>query len=486
MFPFFKRRSTDQGWLAWPTASALGRRRVLLLTPRQFEREVACERVRSTRRSIPFCVLQIELIAASALRPEVSSEDDSSVFSEGVFGRTRRMTLLKKQSRKLVDLLHHNLRMTDEKGVLSASRYGVLLVDTPEMGGRAVLDRFTALTRHAGLSVRLSLQVHDPEGFGGEEVDLVTTSDESPSRRRDDSNDDSWVRKPSVSLSDSSLNESETSFQACVPGEGSIYSDSTQDRHATHSRHDGPLRSDPDLRSTQGADSTQLATMPTKRAAVLNESQITFADEELTRHASLASRITKRSIDIAGATFGLVLTGPFVIAAIAAIKLSDGGPAFFCQTREGRFGRPFTIYKLRTMIVDAEKSQAALRSASHRDGPAFKISRDPRVTRVGRLLRATCLDELPQLINVLKGDMSLVGPRPLPWHESRACERWHRRRLDVRPGLTCTWQVDKAKAETFDDWMRMDLQYIDQIGLMQDLRLIARTVVVPVTGRGGD
>jgi lipopolysaccharide/colanic/teichoic acid biosynthesis glycosyltransferase len=136
--------------------------------------------------------------------------------------------------------------------------------------------------------------------------------------------------------------------------------------------------------------------------------------------------------------------------------------------------------------VDAEDSQSELQAQSYRDGPAFKVADDPRVTPVGRPLRKYCIDELPQLWNVLKGEMSLVGPRPLPWHESRACQGWQRRRLEVRPGLTCDWQVDKAKVETFDDWMRLDLRYIDEIGLIRDLRLIARTVAVPIHGRGSE
>lgn len=421
MFPFRKRRSSDRGWLAWPTASTLGNRRALLLSPRQFEREVARERVRSTRRTIPFCVLQVELLSSS-------NETDTTDRRTGVIPKPPKNSTLRKQSRAVVDLLHHNLRMTDEKGIITSSRYGVLLVDTPEMGGRAVLDRMTTLMSAAGLKVELSLQVHDPEGFGDQDDDSSVSEGHSRDRRRDDNDDETWVRRP------------------------------------LH-HFDSALEPNP---------------------STINESRVTIADDELTHHAPWTSRFVKRSIDIVGAGAGLLLTSPLMIGAMVAIKLTDGGPIFFCQTREGQSGRPFTIYKLRSMVVDAEKSQAALRSASHRDGPAFKISRDPRVTRIGRLLRATCVDELPQLINVLTGDMSLVGPRPLPWHESRACERWHRRRLDVRPGLTCIWQVNKAKAETFDDWMRMDLRYIDRLGLLQDLQLIAKTMVVPVMGRGGD
>ena len=414
MFSFFKKERRES-LLRWKDEASLGRRRVLLLSSRQFDRELNRERLRATRRSIPFCLLTVELLTKA--------------------GATRRST--NKQNRQLVDLLLRNLRVTDEKGILATFRYGVLLVDTPEMGGRAVLDRLARLTSAAGLEVRLNLQVHDPNGFGEDQENNQDASGDrrADDRRKDDPADseEAWVRLAS------------TTAESPAPTEPSALS---------HNRVQSSI------------------------------DDITLAGAQ--QQSSQAGLWLKRGIDTVGASIGLVLTGPAILGAMAAIKLTDGGPVFFRQTREGQNGRPFTILKLRTMIVDAEKFQAELRAESHRDGPAFKISRDPRVTKVGHFLRATCLDELPQLINVLTGDMSLVGPRPLPWHESRACERWHRRRLDVRPGLTCTWQVNKAKAVTFDDWMRMDLRYIDQLGLFQDLRLIAQTVVVPVTGRGGE
>lgn len=468
MFPFLKRRVRDRGWLAWPTASALGSRRALLLSPRQFDREIARERVRSTRRSIPFCVLTIELVSIVAMS-KATKGNPEAISEKNKKGATP--SLVKKQSRKLVDLMHRNLRMTDEKGVLSSTRYGVLLVDTPEMGGRAVLDRMTLLLVDAGLDVQLSLQVYDPEGFGDQEDEKVT----SEGRRRDDSDQGDWVRRPSGMMDVTTAVLEKPSVRVDVGGSVPVHV---------------PGEATGSLKQTN----RQFASMPRKvvsgatisPADVSAETRVSIASEDSTHHWPWASRVAKRVVDVVGASVGLVLTGPFIVLAMTVIKWSDGGPALFCQTREGQYGRPFTIFKLRTMVVDAEKTQAALRASSHRDGPAFKISRDPRVTKVGHFLRATCLDELPQLINVLKGDMSLVGPRPLPWHESRACERWHRRRLDVRPGLTCIWQIDKSKAESFDDWMRMDLQYIDRLGFFRDLQLIARTVIVPVTGRGGE
>jgi len=185
----------------------------------------------------------------------------------------------------------------------------------------------------------------------------------------------------------------------------------------------------------------------------------------------------KRAIDVLGAVTGLVVLSPIMLATMAAIKLTSRGPVFFAQRREGLGGRFFDVYKFRTMVVDAEEQKAALRAISEQDGPAFKLKNDPRVTSIGRYLRKTCIDELPQLLNVLKGDMSLVGPRPLPVDESQQCESWQRRRLEVTPGLTCIWQVDGKSRVPFVEWMRMDIRYMRGRNFFQDAKLVFRTAV---------
>ena len=192
----------------------------------------------------------------------------------------------------------------------------------------------------------------------------------------------------------------------------------------------------------------------------------------------------KRAIDCAVAGTALVLTAPLLLGVAAVIKLGDGGPVLFCQYRTGMGGRPFKILKFRTMCVDADGMKAALRQQSEQDGPAFKMTRDPRVTRVGHLLRRTSLDELPQLINVLRGDMSLVGPRPLPIDEQAGCRPWHRARLDVMPGLTCVWQVKGRSRVSFDDWMRMDLAYARRSEVVADLKLLFQTIPAVLLRRG--
>ena len=193
----------------------------------------------------------------------------------------------------------------------------------------------------------------------------------------------------------------------------------------------------------------------------------------------------KRCMDIACAASGLMLSAPLLLIAAVAIKLSSKGPVFFRQWRTGQNNHPFSIVKLRTMVVDAEELKDKLRRMNERDGPAFKIKDDPRVTRVGKFLRATGLDELPQLWNVLVGEMSVVGPRPLPVDEDALCQQWHRRRLDTKPGITCLWQISKSRQISFDDWMRMDIQYASRQSLRNDVSLMFRTVAAVVLGRVG-
>jgi lipopolysaccharide/colanic/teichoic acid biosynthesis glycosyltransferase len=192
----------------------------------------------------------------------------------------------------------------------------------------------------------------------------------------------------------------------------------------------------------------------------------------------------KRAIDVLGAFVGLVLSLPVLIVAGAAIRLTSRGPIFYSQLREGLGGRRFRIYKLRTMRPGAELHQHLLRVHSEQDGPAFKMRDDPRTTWIGRWLRAASLDELPQFWNVLRGEMSLVGPRPLPVNESLQCAPWQRQRLAVLPGMTCIWQVTARSTVSFEEWMRMDLQYVRRRSLLYDLSLLLATGPSVVVSRG--
>jgi exopolysaccharide biosynthesis polyprenyl glycosylphosphotransferase len=194
--------------------------------------------------------------------------------------------------------------------------------------------------------------------------------------------------------------------------------------------------------------------------------------------------LMKSVIDRIGAVIGLLIAMPIMLLVSAWIKLDSRGPALFKQTRLGLNGKPFTLFKFRTMCSDAETRKTNLMEQNEMSGPVFKIKKDPRVTQVGRFLRKFSIDELPQLINILRGEMSLVGPRPpLPQEVSRF-EPWQHRKLSVRPGLTCLWQVNGRNAIDFDEWMRLDLQYIDNWSLWLDAKILAKTVPAVVKGSG--
>jgi exopolysaccharide biosynthesis polyprenyl glycosylphosphotransferase len=193
----------------------------------------------------------------------------------------------------------------------------------------------------------------------------------------------------------------------------------------------------------------------------------------------------KRALDVAGSCVGLVVLGPLLLATALAIRLRDGPPVLFRQTRVGLSGRPFTIYKFRTMAPDAEARYHEVAALSDTKGAAFKMLEDPRVTPLGAFLRRTSLDELPQFWNVLKGDMSLIGPRPAPPREVAEYDIWHRRRLSMKPGITGLWQVGSRLDAHFDERAQLDLVYIDRWSLLLDLKILLRTVPA-VIGRTGN
>ena len=194
----------------------------------------------------------------------------------------------------------------------------------------------------------------------------------------------------------------------------------------------------------------------------------------------------KSVVDRVGAIIVLLLSSPFFIVAAIGIKLTSPGPVIFRQSRAGRHGKPFVMYKLRSMQSDAEMRRMALAERNEMSGPVFKIGNDPRITSFGRWLRMTSIDELPQLINVLQGHMSLVGPRPLPVYEVEKFENTaQRRRLSVKPGMTCLWQVSgRNKVRDFQEWVRLDLKYIDNWSIWLDFQILLKTIPVVIFGLG--
>jgi exopolysaccharide biosynthesis polyprenyl glycosylphosphotransferase len=201
-------------------------------------------------------------------------------------------------------------------------------------------------------------------------------------------------------------------------------------------------------------------------------------------HHSLWQLAAKRTFDVVGATLALVLTAPIWIATAIAIKLGSPGRIFFVQPRCGRYGRVFPFLKFRTMVSDAESRKADLSALNEKSGPVFKMARDPRVTRVGRVLRKYSIDELPQLLNVLAGHMSLVGPRPPVPGEVAKYEFDHRGRLSMRPGITCLWQVSGRNQIEFEDWVKLDIEYVERWSLLLDFQILLATVPAVLSGRG--
>lgn len=192
----------------------------------------------------------------------------------------------------------------------------------------------------------------------------------------------------------------------------------------------------------------------------------------------------KRLLDIVLASIGLIVLSPLLLVVAAIIKLGDGGPVLFKQTRVGLHGSHFNFLKFRSMVINAEALKDELLKYNEQTGPAFKMAHDPRITKVGRFIRKYSIDELPQLINILRGDMTIVGPRPPVPREVALYKPWQRRRLSVRPGLTCYWQVGGRNEIGFDEWMLLDLRYVDHWTLAKDITLIAKTVPVVLLGKG--
>jgi lipopolysaccharide/colanic/teichoic acid biosynthesis glycosyltransferase len=189
-------------------------------------------------------------------------------------------------------------------------------------------------------------------------------------------------------------------------------------------------------------------------------------------------------MDISCATAGLPALSPLLLSVAAIIKLTSKGPVLFRQSRVGLHGARFNMLKFRSMVINAEELKEKLLDQNEQTGPVFKMKNDPRITGIGRFIRKFSIDELPQLINILRGDMTIVGPRPPVPKEVAEYKPWQRRRLSVRPGLTCYWQVSGRNEIGFEEWMLLDLRYVDHWDLWKDITLIAKTIPVAVLGKG--
>ena len=210
-----------------------------------------------------------------------------------------------------------------------------------------------------------------------------------------------------------------------------------------------------------------------------NECVLTLFREQL-----LTQLLAKRVVDVLASGMALIVFAPLMMAIALAIKITSPGPVFFSQDRVGMNQRRFKLYKFRSMVIDAEKRKAEIAHLNELDGPAFKINNDPRITRIGRFIRKTSIDELPQLINVIRGEMSLVGPRPPLPDEVRKYQWLFRRRLSVTPGITCVWQVSGRSSTTFDEWMNMDRDYVENWSIWLDIKILLKTIPAVLFCRG--
>ncbi len=344
------------------------------------------------------------------------------------------------QLQLLAKILHRRLRITDEKGMLLKGGIGVLLPMTDIHGAKVVMNAISHSALRNGIDI---------------DAEIFTYS-----------GSDNFA-PPRVTESDSN-----TMFE----------NESSQDETNTETSH-----------QQFPSSTTTLPVLMKKFIRADDKSQNrSAAAGELVSTSTLTSTHLcprypkwKRGMDICCASIGLLISMPIIVLSAIAIKTTSKGPVFFRQMRSGQFGNAFPVYKLRTMVVDAEELKETLQVLNERDGPAFKMKNDPRVTRVGGILRKTGLDELPQLWNVLVGHMAIVGPRPLPCNEDAKCEIWQRRRLDTKPGLTCVWQISKSRRISFADWMRMDLRYADRRTIGGDISLMFKTVKAVFLGRVG-
>ncbi|HMO12525.1 MAG TPA: sugar transferase [Pirellulaceae bacterium] len=319
------------------------------------------------------------------------------------------------------------LRISDEIGWLD-ERLCVLMADTPGDAGCKVANELIELAASINISLRAKVFVYPDKQYNWED----------------------FMRSPKSAAIESTRDDK--------------HDDQHDDNQHDDDRCDGQPSLEPAFENAQLSE------------YVVGEAQPLRFCEPVS--------IVKRTFDFVASTGALLVFSPLFLGTALAIKCTSKGPVLFRQKREGKDGRTFTIYKFRTMIDGAEEIQKKYVHLNEQSGPAFKIKDDPRLTRLGKILRKTCIDELPQLINVLRGEMSLVGPRPLPVHESKACLPWQRRRLEVLPGMTCIWQLRGGREVDFDEWMRMDLEYIRKRGLWYDLCLLWSTASVAIFARG--
>ncbi len=392
---------------------------------------------------------------------------------------------------RLAKTLAARVRITDCMGFLDSQRLAVLLTETEGSAAWRFADDVLSITSRLGLGVNCAVYSYPQDwlgiqhdgtrrGNGALHEGSPLTRSSPPLRSQDDHGDDSdgndFVDRPN---------------HAPAPDhrDGQDDDDASESRPRREANREGGIAlAERRVATRRTPVVAKVRSLPTKEGrsllALPRQHVEGLPIQDLAQLLVRPIPLWKRAMDVLVSATLLILLLPLFALIAIAIKLDSTGPVIFAQQRAGRGGRPFKFYKFRSMRVTAESERAMLLAANEQDGPVFKIRNDPRITRVGRWIRKTSLDELPQLFNVLKGDMTLVGPRPPTLDELPSYENWQRRRLDVIGGITCSWQVSGRNEIGFSDWVRMDLRYARRTSLAEDLSLLARTVVAVGTMRG--
>jgi lipopolysaccharide/colanic/teichoic acid biosynthesis glycosyltransferase len=357
----------------------------------------------------------------------------------------------------LARMLEERIRIYDHLGRLDARRLAVVLPDTDPQGAWIFADDVLARLGDRGLRVNCEVYAYPLDWRN----------------RTEEGQDDDQGRG-----GQSGFGSSETAGTSARPGF------LEQDAPAARAELRALAPTDSNNDQSGAKQATNESGKSDERLADLKDrnGDRPVGDLEVGLIENLSVR--RRLLDIFVSAFVLTLASPVLLMLGCLVKLTSPGPVFFIQHRAGRGGKPFPFIKFRSMYVDAEERRAALEASNEQTGPIFKIKKDPRITPLGRFLRKSSLDELPQFLNVLRGDMTLIGPRPPRLDEVEKYEAWQRRRLDITGGLTCIWQVSGRSEVGFDDWVRMDLEYQRKRSTRFDLGLLWRTVGAVVTGRG--
>ena len=412
---------------------------------------------RSTEELVPREVLDL-LIRRECARADRNSREFSLVLF-----RVKNQKRTSVSTHRLARTILSRARLTDEVGWFSDHYICALLPDTAVQGAQIFMNSVCDLVERKGTRPLAVVYSYPGNLLTSEDVQFSASS--TRSRFDDDDHNHS-------------------------SGGGRLHVSVSERLHGS-SRHAGTIFrtvADPaNSGAVSVADLKRVDLMPSLARGLAIEQHVADGLPADSIHEFLVHPMPtwKRVFDLVGASVILSLFLPVMAVIALVLKLRHpNDPIFFSQDRAGLGGKPFKIHKFRTMVVGAEAKLGELRKLSEQDGPAFKLKNDPRVTPLGKLLRKSSLDELPQLWNVIKGEMSLVGPRPLPIEEAGKCLQWQRRRLDVTPGLTCIWQVKGRSTVSFAEWIRMDVEYIRRRTILHDLSLLLMTVPAVLLRRG--